>query len=37
VIPSQDGDSVAVLDFKEKDIEESLYAIESTIDIITHE
>ena len=37
MVASQDGDSLSVLYLENKDVEESFYAVEPSIDIIAHE
>lgn len=37
VVASEDGYPVPVLDFEEEDVEEGLYAVEATVDVISHE
>ena len=37
VVSSEDGDSLSILDFEDKDIQKSFYAVKASIDVIAHE
>lgn len=37
VVASEDGNSIPVFDFEKKNVEKGLNAIESTVDVISHE